>query len=100
MRVTWSPLAEQRAREAVDAIAEDRPNSAGAWLEELLERVEALSRFPRQGREVPEIRKPKYRQIQHYPYRVIYRIDPKQLVILTVRHGRRDWDETEVPTGA
>lgn len=100
MKVIWSPLGEQRALEAVTAIANERPNAAAAWLDELLERVADLGRFPRLGREVPEIRKPQYRQIQHYPYRVIYRIDPKQVVILTVRHGRQDWSDSEVPAGA
>jgi plasmid stabilization system protein ParE len=40
--VTWSALAEQRALEAVDYIAQDRPQIAAAWLEELIEQVGRL----------------------------------------------------------
>lgn len=97
MKVVWAPLAETRAREAVDYIARERPGVAATWLEELLERTAALSRFPRRGREVPEIARPPYREIQHAPFRVIYRVDETQVVILTVRHSRRAWDSTEVP---
>jgi toxin ParE1/3/4 len=99
MKVTWSPLAEQRALEAVDYIAQDRPQAAAAWLEELLERVARLDRFARRGRVVREIRLPAYREILHAPYRVIYRIDTSRVVMLTLRHGRRAWDPTEVVDG-
>ncbi len=100
MKVVWSPLAEQRALEAVDAIAQDRPQAAAAWLEELLGRVACLDRFANRGRMVPEIGKPTHRQVFHYPYRIIYRVDAAQVVILTIRHGRRAWDPAEVPPGA
>jgi toxin ParE1/3/4 len=99
MKVTWSPLAEQRALEAVDYIAQDRPQAAAAWLEELLERVARLDRFARRGRVVREIGLPAYREILHAPYRVSYRIDTSRVVMLTLRHGRRAWDPTEVVDG-
>ncbi len=100
MKVIWSPLAEQRALEAVDSIARDRPQAAAAWLKELLERVAALEEFAKRGRVVPEIAKATHRQVFHYPYRIIYRIDVRQVVILTIRHGRRAWDPAEVAPGA
>jgi plasmid stabilization system protein ParE len=36
MKVVWSPLAEQRALEAVEYIGQDRPRTAAVWLERLL----------------------------------------------------------------
>lgn len=100
MKVVWSPLAERRAVEAVHAIVADRPQAGAAWLEELLARVASLDRFAKRGRVVPEIAKPNYRQVFHYPYRVIYRVDATRVVILAIRHGRRAWDPAEVPSGA
>ena len=100
MKLIWSPLAELRALEAVDFIAKDRPQAAAAWLEELLERVGALDKFAKRGRVVPEIGKETHRQIFQYPYRIIYRIDASQVVVLTIRHGRREWDPAEVAPGA
>ena len=99
MKVVWSPLAEQRALEAVEAIAKDRPNAAVAWLEELLARVAALDHLAKRGRVVPEIGKASHRQLLHHPYRIIYRIDPSQVVILAIRHERRAWDPSEVASG-
>lgn len=99
MKVVWSPLAERRALEAVDYIAQDRPLAAAAWLEALIERVGQLERVARRGRVVPEIGRPEYRQIVHAPYRVVYRIDPKQVIVLTLRHWRRDWDPDELLPG-
>jgi len=96
VKVIWSPLAELRALEAVDFIAKDRPQAAAAWLEELLERVSALQKFAKRGRVVPEIGQATHRQVFHYPYRIIYRMDTSQVVILTIRHGRREWDPAEV----
>ena len=89
MKVLWSPLAEQRAVEAVEFIAQDRPQAAAAWLDELIKRVANLDRFARRGRVVPEIGLPAYREIFHAPYRVIYRVSVTGVEILTLRHARR-----------
>jgi plasmid stabilization system protein ParE len=99
VKVIWSPLAEARAIEAMDYIAQERPQVAAAWLEELLERTDALERFAKRGRLVQEIGHPAYREILHAPYRVIYRVDPARVIILTLRHWRRAWDPTEVGVG-
>jgi len=82
--------------EAVAHIAQERPHAAAAWLEELLARTAALARFPRQGRLVSEIGLEPYRELLHAPYRVIYRVDAKRVVILTLRHSRRAWGAAEI----
>ncbi|MCX5768271.1 MAG: type II toxin-antitoxin system RelE/ParE family toxin [Gemmatimonadetes bacterium] len=99
MNVVWSPRALQRATEAVDFIAKDRPQAATAWLEQLLARISALDRLAKRGRIVPEINRPEYREILHAPYRVIYRVDGKRVVVLTIRHARRAWDTAEITDG-
>ena len=99
MKVVWSPLAELRALEAVEYIAQDRPQAAAAWLEELLDRVSNLDHFPRRGRVVREIGLVAYRELIHDPYRIIYRVDATRVVVLTLRHGRRAWDPAELARG-
>ena len=96
MKVVWAPLAEKRAREAVDYIASERPGAAAKWLDQLLERVGTLNRLAKRGRQVPEIALPNFREILHAPYRVVYRLDRTQVVILTLRHQQRAWDPDEV----
>jgi plasmid stabilization system protein ParE len=100
VKVVWSPLAERRAVEAVDYIAQDRPQAAAAWLDELLTRVASLKRFAKRGRVVPEIGKPAYREIFQHPYRIIYRVDATQVVVLSLRPARRAWDSAEVARGS
>ena len=100
MKVVWSPLAEVRALEEVERIAHDRPQAAADWLGELLARVASLDRFAKRGRIVPEIGKSVYRQLQHPPCRIIHRLDATRVVILTIRHGRRDWDPDDIVPGA
>lgn len=100
MKVVWSVLAEQRALEAVEYIAHDRPEGAEVWLDELIGRVAKLDRLARRGRVIPEIGLPAYREIFHAPYRVLYRVDSSQVVILTLRHWRRSWDPGDVDDGA
>ena len=97
MKVNWAPLAEARALDAVDYIAAERPAVAAVWLDQLLARTDALRRFPRRGHKVPEIARKQYREILHPRYRVIYRVDETQVVILTLRQWRRARDPSEMP---
>ena len=92
MKVRWAALAEDRVVEAAAHIARDRPDTAARWVESLFTAVGALSRFPRRGRPVPELGREDVREIQYQGYRVIYRVDEKRVVVLTVRHGRQRFE--------
>ncbi|MGH2372190.1 MAG: type II toxin-antitoxin system RelE/ParE family toxin [bacterium] len=96
MRVVWSPLAIRRAREAADFIAQDRPTAATEWVSGLFDATNTLSRFPNRGRRVPELDRPDIRELIYGTYRVIYRVEPKRVSILTLRHARRRFDAAEV----
>jgi toxin ParE1/3/4 len=99
VRVLWSPLALERVEEAADYIARDQPAASVRWVESLFARVELLAKSPSQGRIVPEIRRQNIREVRHQGYRVIYRIDDNKLVVLTVRHSRRQFDRSELNEG-
>lgn len=96
MRVIWAPRAIARAAEIAEYIAADRPSAAEGWVEALFAKAATLGRHARRGRKVPELDRDEIRQVLHGKYRIIYRIDPKRAVVLTVRHSRRQWDPTEV----
>lgn len=95
MRVVWSPRAIERATEIALHIASEWPSAAGAWVDELFANVADLRHHPRRGRRVPEVGRATIREVMHGSYRVIYRLDPTRLIVLTVRHGRRNWDPGE-----
>ena len=89
MRIIWSPLAVDRASEIVDYIAQDKPSAAEKWINTVFFKVEQLKLSPESGRIVPEINDSQFRELIYGNYRIIYRIETKQISILTIRHGRQ-----------
>ena len=89
MRVVWSPLAVDRASEIAGYIAQDKPSAAEKWIDTVFSKVEQLKSSPEIGRLVPEINGSQFRELIYGNYRIIYRIETKQISILTIRHGRQ-----------
>jgi plasmid stabilization system protein ParE len=96
MKVIWAPRAIARAAEIARYIAADRPGAAKAWVDQLFAKAATLRRYARRGTKVPELDRDEIRQVLHGKHRIIYRIDPKRVVVLTVRHSRQPWDPTDV----
>ena len=89
MKINWSPLALDRASEIIDYISIDNPSVAKRWLNTVFDKVEQLISFPEIGRIVPEISDSNFREIIYGNYRIIYRIEPTTISILTIRHGKQ-----------
>jgi toxin ParE1/3/4 len=89
MKLVWSPLAVERASEIVDYIAQDKPLAANKWIHTVFSKVEQLRSNPEIGRIVPEINEHQFRELIYGNYQIIYRIETKQISILTIRHGKQ-----------
>lgn len=89
MRIVWSPLAMDKVREQATYIAQDNPAAARRWINDVFAAAEQLEDFPTSGRIVPELRDSNTRELLFDGYRIIYRIEPNHISILTIRHGRR-----------
>jgi toxin ParE1/3/4 len=89
MRLIWSPLAVDRVSEIANYIAKDKPSAAEKWIDTVFSKVEQLKTSPEIGRIVPEINDSRFREIIYGNYRIIYRIEKKQISILTIRHGKQ-----------
>ena len=87
MRIIWSPLAIDRASEIAEYIAQDKPSAAENWINTVFSKVEQLISSPEIGRLVPEIKNNQFRELIYGNYRIIYRIEKRQISILTIRHG-------------
>jgi len=89
VRVSWSPA----ALDDVDAIAEyihrDSPAYANAVVNKLLEAARNLAAFPDAGRIVPELNDDTLRERFVYSYRLIYRVQGSEVLVVAVVHGRR-----------
>ncbi len=98
MKIIWSPLAINRASEIADYIAQDKPSAAKRWINEVFIKVEQLKSSPQIGRIVPEISDNKFRELIYGNYRIIYRMEIKQISILTIRHGKQILPIDEIKT--
>lgn len=86
--------AEQDLEAIYDRIAaSDSVASANHVLDQLMETVASLSQFPERGshpKELLALGIREYRQTSFKPYRVIYRVFGKQVIIYLIADGRRD----------
>ena len=89
MKIIWSPLAVDRSSEIADYIAQDKPSAAEKWINTVFSKVEQLESSPEIGRIVPELNNAQFREIIYGNYRIIYRIEKKQISVLTIRHGKQ-----------
>lgn len=86
--------AEQDLEAIYDYISEfDCVANANYVLDQLMELVEKLSRFPERGsypKELVALGIKEYRQTSFKPYRVVYRVAGSQVIIYLIADGRRD----------
>ena len=86
--------AEQDLEAIQDYISEfDCVANANYVLDELINVVESLSKFPERGsypKELVGLGIKEYRQTFFKPYRLIYRITGSQVIIYLIADGRRD----------
>ena len=98
LNIIWSPLAVDQVRDIASYIALDKPSVAVQWAEKIFNSVERLAEFPDSGRIVPEINRNEIREIVQGNYRVIYKIKPKEILVLVVKSYHQQLKENEVKT--
>ena len=96
MSIKWSPLATEKIRDIATYIALDKPLAAEQWIEKIFDAVEQLEDFPESGRIVPEIMRNDIRELVQGSYRVIYKLQKKDILILVVKNYRQILDPDEI----
>jgi addiction module RelE/StbE family toxin len=94
--VFWSQAAKNDLLQIIDYIAEDAPQTAVKILDTLESKTNRLSRFPKSGRIIPELKRHnvyKYRELIHAPWRVFYKIEEKRIFVLAVVDSRRNIED-------
>ena len=91
--ILWTGPALADLIEIREWVERDSPDAARRLAAKIRDRVSNLAAFPASGRVVPEIGIERYREVIVRPYRVIFEIRENDLVILRVRHSRRDLPE-------
>jgi toxin ParE1/3/4 len=93
-RVLLTQGAEQDLEAIHDHIAEvDDPANADRVLDRLMATAEKLSALPERGsypRELLDLGIKEYRQVFFKPYRLIYRVVARDVIVFVVADGRRE----------
>ena len=87
MKVDWSNTALGHLVEIYDYISRDSPRYAQRMVHRLTSRSKQAGAFPHSGQMVAEYQRRDIRELIEGPYRIIYRTDPDQVVVLAVIHG-------------
>jgi len=88
-RIVWSSRAAQDLDSITAYIAADSPAYAGVVLKNIVNQTRILPHFPQAGRKVPEFDDENVRELVGYSYRIIYRLQPDEVLIVAVIHGKR-----------
>ena len=92
-KVIWSKSASTDLASIAAYIARDDRDAALSALDRLETRATALGAMPLRGRVVPEllaIDVAHYRELVEAPYRIIYRVEERRVLVVAVVDGRRD----------
>lgn len=82
--------------EIIEYIAFEDKNLAMQILGKIEEQVTRLEQLPKSGRLVPELKAfdlLTYREVVFPPWRIIYKIDKQQVVIISVLDSRRNLED-------
>ncbi len=90
MKIIWSPQAAYDLVENNRYISRENPDAARAIVNNNYEYRKRIKEFPTQGRVVPEIGQQDIREIFCGSYRIIYQIEAKKILILTIRHMKQE----------
>src|SRR5438309_10495342 len=85
----WTEAGGADLQAVHEYIARDSQVYARRMVNRIKKAVGRLRRFPESGSWVPEWDRPEVREIFVGGYRIIYRIKPQRVEILTVFHGAR-----------
>lgn len=95
--IVWTDLAIRDLEEIENYISKDSLKYAEITISKLIRKADILITHPLAGRVVPEKGDEKIRELIEANYRIVYRLVTNELVhILTVYHGARDMQQTQL----
>ena len=91
VEIIWTKQASEELELIFNYIKKDSYFYAESFVENILQSIETLEKFPKIGRIVPEIDDPDVREIIYTKYRIMYRINEDHVEILSIIHGSRKY---------
>ena len=93
-QLRWSPEAVTDLESIRDFIARDSEHYALLVIQRLVVAVERLAEFPTTGRFVPELTDQSLRELIVGAHRVVYRLNPDAVEVVTIFRTSRLFPET------
>jgi len=87
--VRWSYAARAALLEALEYIADESPQAAWDFLEQVESAAGSLGTFPERGTRVREVVATDLRQVLVGRYRLVYRVEAEAVGIARLIHGAR-----------
>ena len=89
-RIEFAQSARDDLRDIVDWYASHEAPLAGTRIVlEIVDRVRQLAVFPDSGKVVPELETPWLRELEHPPFRIVYRRDETVVTVVRVWRSER-----------
>ena len=96
-RIDFAQLAHDDLRDILGWYAsQDLPPVGTRMVLEIVERVRQLAVFPDSGRVVPELDTLWFRELEHPPFRIVYRRDESVVTVVRVQRSERLMDPSLV----
>ncbi len=95
-QVIWTHVAESDLKEIIEYISLDRPQTALKILKKIKDKVSDLYDLPERGRIVPELQSQgilQYRELVIPPWRLIYKILDRTILVLSVIDSRQNVED-------
>ena len=94
--ILWTERATADLLAIGEYIARDNPVAARTWLDRLRRQAELAAGAPLAGRRVPELARDDVRETFLRSYRLVYRVDPDGITVLTVFEGHRPFRDRDL----
>jgi toxin ParE1/3/4 len=89
VKIFWSQLAAEQLENIFEYISEEDVRAAHRMIGRIFKKVESLSKYPERGRKVPEANREEIREVFEREYRIIYRVEPKRIYVLSIRNFKQ-----------
>ena len=96
LKIFWTENAIQDLLSIKEFISQDSVKRAEQWVLELYAAGEGLDNLSHRGRIVPEFNQDNLRELLIENYRLVYRIKPTVIEIITVFEGHRQLKKKDV----
>ena len=89
----WSEHAVAQLAAVAEYVSLSSPVYAEHLVDRIARRLDQAREFPESGRVVPEFTRVEIRELIESPYRLVYRVRPDAIEVLSVLHGRQQLRE-------